>query len=523
MKVINRLSIIRYKSKINENWKHSNLFEIFSKEKVWLFSYENIANNKIYILPRILNENSNIISLRRLKILREEVVHKNYQFKMLMDIHVLKLDNQKNLLPVYAYTANDKIIQDVIRTVFSAIYQHWFLKQSFKFDKSFGTHDILELIDLKFQFINWIIEGIELDFNNKQFCMILIEKIKDVKLIELIVKLVKCQTLQQNLYLLSSFNIPQKSIVSLIFINIYYNKFDKWIQKRLKKTYCLYIARQTQHVKKLSYQIYKIIYHLKFLNKKLQIYKIFLKILKTIKNKRIKIKTLITKNIQIKYARYDNNLIIAISGNQILVKQLQIEIYLFLLVKLNQRIYPIKTKIIDLSINKTNFLGYQIYRQQNKTIKPYIISKTRIILKTNLQLKFDIPIDSVLKKLEKEGYIKKLFTGYHSISKANFTILEDNMIIENFIQIWRELTDYYSGCTNFSKLLFINDLLRGSCIMTLTQKHNSTLKKSFTKYRKVLSMPKMNVKATVLSKKKWQNKLHFMDPFSIFLNKISFF
>lgn len=521
MKVINRLSIIQYKSKMNKNWKHSNLFQILSKDEIWLTSYETLTSSNIYIRPRILNENLNIISLKRLKVLREEVIYKNYHFKMLNNIHHLKLENQKKLLPFY--TANDKIIQDVIRTVFLSIYQYWFLKQSFRVNQVLGTHDILGYIELKFQFVNWILGRIKLDFNNKQFYKILIEKIKDIKLIKLIVKLIKCETIQQKLYKLSSFYIPQKSIISLIFINIYYSKFDEWIQKKLKKIYYLYIARQNKNFKKFSYQIYKMIYQLKILDKKLKMYKILLKTLRIIKNKRIKIKTLITKNVQIKYIRYYNNSIIAINGNRILVKQLQMEINLFLLIKLNQKIYPIKTKIIDLSVNKANFLGYQLYVRQNQKIKFYITSKTRIINKTNFQLEFDIPIDSVLKKLEKKGYIKKFFTDYHSISKANCTILDDNTIIENFRQIWKELINYYSGCTNFSKLLFINYLLRLSCSMTLNQKHNSTLKKSITRYRKILNVSKINVKDIVLSKKKWQNKLHFIDPFNIFLNKISFF
>lgn len=46
MKAIDRLSVIRHKSEINKNWKHTDLFRILRKNDIWIAAYENIKSNK---------------------------------------------------------------------------------------------------------------------------------------------------------------------------------------------------------------------------------------------------------------------------------------------------------------------------------------------------------------------------------------------------------------------------------------------------------------------------------------------
>ena len=45
MKAIERLSVIRYKSKINKNWKHTEIFRILRKEDIWVVAHENMKKH----------------------------------------------------------------------------------------------------------------------------------------------------------------------------------------------------------------------------------------------------------------------------------------------------------------------------------------------------------------------------------------------------------------------------------------------------------------------------------------------
>jgi hypothetical protein len=129
---------------------------------------------------------------------------------------------------------------------------------------------------------------------------------------------------------------------------------------------------------------------------------------------------------------------------------------------------------------KKNFLEYEIYlsQEQEKEINvyPYL----------NSRLRLEIPIDSILTRMEEKGYIKKLVNGYRAISKTNFTMLNDIVIINHFAQVWTAIATYYSKCTTTSKLQYIQSILRLSCAMTLSHRHRSSIKKIFIKYGKTL-------------------------------------
>ena len=191
---------------------------------------------------------------------------------------------------------------------------------------------------------------------------------------------------------------------------------------------------------------------------------------------------------------------LGISKNKILARQLRIEVNLFVSLKLKQIIYPIKINTINLWTDKVNFLGYEIYFLQNKKIR-----------KTNFKLEFDVPLNLIFKIMEKKGYIKNFVKGHRSISKTNYTTLNDIVIIKHFMQVQVGLINYYSGCNDITKLELINYLLRLSCAMTLTHKHRSNIKKIFTKNK---------INTNFLSQKIWKNKLNFIDPFNIYTNEI---
>lgn len=197
MKAIERLSVIRHKNKINKDWKHKELFRILRKDDIWIAAYKNIKSNKGTLTPGITKETLDGISLKRLGRLSEKVVNESYQFNAVNEIKIPKLDSQKR--PLGLLTANDKIVQEVIRMILEAIYEPCFSKQSFGFRQGLGTHDVLEHIESKFRWVDWVIEGdIEGAYptiDHKQLRKILSEKIQDVKFINLICKLLKCGVL----------------------------------------------------------------------------------------------------------------------------------------------------------------------------------------------------------------------------------------------------------------------------------------------------------------------------------------
>ena len=524
MKAIDRLAVIRHKSKINKDWKHRDLFRILRKNDIWITAYKNINRNKKALTTVITKETLDGISTQRLFRLQDKVVNENYRFKPVNEIKTPKPNGQKRLIGLSI--VNDKIVQEVIRMVLEAIYEPCFSKQSFGFQQGLETHDTLEYIESKFRWVDWVIErdieGTSPTIDHTQLCNILSKKIQDVRFINLIRKLLKCGVLRQGQFTRSNLGVSQRNIISSILMNIYFNELDKWVESKANMLSQSRTNQQNKKYKQLSYQIGKKTDQMQKLEKKSKQSKIILKELKALKIERAKVLSLATQQIQIEYVRYVDNWMLGIKGDKTLAKELKVEINHFVMVHLKQTVHPTKIKITGLRSGKAKFLRYEIYLPRNRKINPYIGSGTQITRRTNLRLRFDIPMDSILQKMEERGYIKKLIKGHRSISKASYTSLEDIAIVKHFAQVWIGLSNYYSGCTNFLKLQYIHYLLHISCAMTLSHRHRSTTKKIFIKYGKVLKVSNGNISTSFpyrkewsIKKRKWQNQQKFADPFQI--------
>ncbi|MCK7490138.1 MAG: hypothetical protein MZU79_07930 [Anaerotruncus sp.] len=71
------------------------------------------------------------MSIERLVKLRDKVVNESYQFKAVKEIEIPKPNVRRR--PLGLPTANEKVVQEVIRMILEAVYEPCFSKQSFGF------------------------------------------------------------------------------------------------------------------------------------------------------------------------------------------------------------------------------------------------------------------------------------------------------------------------------------------------------------------------------------------------------
>jgi group II intron reverse transcriptase/maturase len=537
MKGIDRLSVVRHISETKKEWIHTELFRILRNDDIWIVAYENIKSNKGALTPGSLSETMDGMNITRLQRLRDEVVNEKYVFKPVKEIVIPKPDkpdgrNKSLSLP----TANDKIVQEVIRMILEAIYEPCFSEQSFGFCKGLGPHDAFEYIERKskFRWTNWIIEGnIEGAYpiiDHDRLCEILDKRIQDTRFMNLIRKFLKCGILCNHPFTSSSLGVPQGNIVSPILANIYYHELDEWVKEKAELLNQPPSTQKNTMHKKISYHISKISKKIKDLDRKSNDYKILVKELKSKKKEREKIPSLANPRIHMDYVRYADDWIIGVSGDKELAYQLKIEVSEFLEDHLKQKLHPRKTKVMDIKAGKAKFLGYEIYLPLQKKISPYYkpYYKKDRTRRTNCMLRFDIPQDHVLKRMHERGYIRKLPKGYFPTSKKSYTTLTDYVIVKHFQAVWKGIENYYSGCTNLQKLQYIHYLLRFSCAMTLAHRHRSSVKKIFVKHGKTLTVTEgiKTVKFPVrtewsLKNRKWRNKHRFVDPFKVYANPVT--
>ena len=527
MNGLQRLSVIQELSKNKKDWKHKELFRLLRKDDIWVRAYENIKSNKGLLTPGRNPQTLDGVSIVSLKRLQEKVVNESYQFSPVKQIEIPKPDAHKRSLGLP--TENDKIVQEVIRMILEAIYEPCFSEVSFGFRRGLGPHDALEHLESRFRWVDWVIESnIQSAYptiDNHRLFEILGKKILDTRFMNLIRKSLKWEITY------SSLDIPQGSIVSPILANIYYHELDLWIKEKATTLNKPKSNTRNPRYKQISYQINKLAKKLKNTSKNTETYKTSLRELKLLKKKRNTIPSLAEKHIQIEYVRYADGWIIGIAGDKSIANQLKVEVSEFLESHLKQSSHPNKTKLTDLRAGKAKFLGYEIYLPRIRAINADIGGRNFVLRRrTNHMLRFDIPIDSIIKKLDDRGYVKTLASGCRPISKSSYTPLEDTTIINHFKSVWLGIAIYYSGCTNISRLQYIHYLLHMSCAMTLAHRHRSSASKIFAKHGKTLTASDPSTKQNIsfpsktswsLDNRKWQNQRTFVDPFTIYANRVS--
>lgn len=514
---IEQLLTIRKLSQKDKKWKHKNIFRILRKNEIWIIAYENIKGNKGALTAGMTPKTMDGMSMERLKRLQEKVCSGKYEFKPVKLTYIKRPDGRQR--PLGLPTANDKIVQEVMRIILDAIYEPTFANESFGFRAGLGCHDALNHVENKFRWVDYIIEGdIEQAYptmDHHILMNILRKRIDDRRFLNLIWKALKSGVLYEERIKWLKTGVPQGSIVSPILANIYYNELDEFV-KTLKIKYetprSEWNNRKSPAYKALEHKISKI-------SKTMRQHELhslerqnLVKELKILRAERLKTDGLKDKRIRVEYVRYADDWMIGVSGDRKLTCKIKEEISVFTKEILAQKIHPLKTNITNIRKGNAHFLGYEIFLPYNRPISSYKGKGVKTIRRGQPQLRFDIPIAKVTKRYVERGYLKQLPKGVRPISKSSYTVLEDHVIVSHYRSVWLGLKNYYSGCTNRGRLQYFHYLLHMSCAMSLAHRHRTSSSKIFKRHKKSLTVKIKDTGKTVsfpyqttwkVSERKW--------------------
>jgi len=517
MTKIDRLVAIKNLSEKDSKWIHRDIFRILHKEEIWIAAYEKLKGNKGALTPGSNSETMDGMSLERLKRLREEICSEKYNFKPVRLKYIARPDGRKR--PLGLPTANDKIVQEVMRMILEAIYEPVFSKLSFGFRAGVGCHDALAHVEKKFRWVDYVVEGDIAQayptIDHHTLINILKKRIDDPRFIRLIWKSLRSGVLDQERIIWLKLGVPQGSIVSPMLANIYYHELDEYIHKIMEELTTPEIDRKnlkSREYKALEYKINKIYKEMdEYLPQSLERQEVTKK-LKALRKERLKTEGFKDKTIRIEYVRYADDWMIGIAGEKNLAIEIKGRVDNFMENILGQKLHPTKTKVTNLRKGNANFLGYEIFLPINRPITTYKGKGVMTIRRGQPQLRFDIPVSKITKRYVERGYLKKLQNKVRPISRASYSVLEDHVIVSHYRSLWLGLLNYYSGCTNRGRLQYIHYLIHISCAMTLGHRHRMSIIKVFKKHGKNLIIKVPNTGKTVwfpyktswrLSERKW--------------------
>ena len=502
MTQLKRLIAINKLSQKNNKWIHRDIFRILNKDEIWIAAYEKLKGNKGALTPGSVPGTMDGMSLERLKRLQAKVCSEQYTFKPVKLTYIPRPDGRKR--PLGLPTANDKIVQEVMRMILEAIYEPAFSELSFGFRSGMGCHDALAHVEQRFRWVDHVIDGdIEQAYptiDHHVLVKILKKRMDDPRFIRLIWKLLKCGVLDEELIRWSKTGVPQGSIVSPILANIYYHELDEFVKERsayytTPKAYRKQL--KSSAYKSLEYQIQKVYQEMRHYQPQSLERRKLAKGLKSLRKKCLETPASKNKILRVEYVRYADDWMIGVAGDRKLAHQIKEEVRIFMKNTLQQKLHPTKTKVSDIRKGNVRFLGYEIFLPKHRPISGYKGKGVKTIRRDQPQLRFDIPVAEVTKRYVQRGYLKKLPKGVRPISRASYTVLEDHVIVSHYRSLWLGLLNYYSGSTNRGRLQYIHYLLHMSCAMTLGHRHRMSCSKIFQKHGKHLTIQVPGTKKTV--------------------------
>jgi group II intron reverse transcriptase/maturase len=215
---------------------------ILKQESIWFAAYLRLTNNKISDNPGPDEEIIDALTKKRILELRDAVLKNEFSWIGVREIMIPKPGKPVKLRPLgmRSPSINDRLVQEVIRTIIEPIYEINFNNQSHGFRPNRSCHTALKWMNTNMKDSIWFIKGdIKSYFpsiDHKLLMKILERKIQDPTILRLIRTGLKGKVFQKDRYTY----IPEigtrhssnmvGGILSPLLSNIYLNELDQFME-----------------------------------------------------------------------------------------------------------------------------------------------------------------------------------------------------------------------------------------------------------------------------------------------------
>ncbi len=490
---INVLKSLGEKSQ-EKTYKYQRLYRNLYNPEFYLMAYQNIYANKGSMTPGVDGMTIDGISMARINRITQSMRNRSYQPKPARREYIKKKTGNKKR-PLGISSADDKLVQEVVRMILESIYEGSFSTKSHGFRPNRSCHTALTQIRNTFTGAKWFVEGdIKAcfdSFDHAVLIRILRKRIDDEAFLNLIWKFLKAGYMEQWTYNKTYFGIPQGSGCSPILANIYLNELDEFMQG-LKERFDV----GSSAGRKQSYKYRSMLGRTKRLKKKYA--KDWNEASEEERNRRAKeIRDLKSEYMKlpcyeardtsfkkIQYTRYCDDFLIGVIGSREDAETIKAEVKKFLAEELNLTLSDEKTKITHTS-ECAEFLGYRIKVSRNQGIKRRKDGvKTRPFSGV---VKLYVPKENWIKKLVEYGVIKivtdengnEKWKAMHSGKVLNKSDIE---ILSDYNAKVRGLFNYYCIADNAYVIGKFGRAMKYSMMKTFAFKYKTKVSKIKKKY-----------------------------------------
>jgi len=499
----------------------SDLFKIMlTCEDLWMQAYVNIQSNQGAMTKGVDNSTVDGTSDERLRSIMLELKEGQFVFKPSRRVYIPKANGKTR--PLGIPTFKDKIVQEVCKILLEAIYEPTFSTNSHGFRTGHSCHTALNQIQRTWTGNTWFVEfdikGYFDNIDHEILIDILEERISDKRFIKLIKYMLKAGYLEDWKWNATYSGTPQGGVISPILANIYLDKLDKYVEKRIEGfnkgkikartlEYRKLHTRRTSIKKSRDLRVQQLEDGVKKVTQVKAGEKGFDVSLVPLteedrKNKSLEVQKLtseykeITEKLRntphnnpndpnfrrMNYIRYADDFLFGMTCSIKEAKELQEEITNFLKENLKLEVAPNKTGIKQSTNEGTIFLGYYVHKSKNRRVSRMRTKGGKFGKRRTgaSKIRLSVPVEKMRNFAKSYGNFDK-HTALHRGALKDNTEME---IISQYNAEFRGFVNYYSLADNFkSELNKLQHIVKVSWFKTVAAKLQCSVNAVVKRYK----------------------------------------
>lgn len=516
--IITKLQKLYLLNEENPDKVNDNLMKFVANEELIFTAYEKLRTNKGSMTPGTTFETVDGMILMKVQTLSKSLLNGGFNWSDVRRQMIPKPGKKKER-PLGIPNLTDRIVQENIRVMLNIIYEPKFqeIEANHGFRPKRSPKTAISKLQRESKEMVYALGGDVQDaygnVNHDKMIEILSQKISDKKFLNLIYRGLKQNIIFENKKHPNLVGTPQGGIASPILFNIYMNKFDHYIIKRLKEVaanlnevegrsvagkYTIYTQRLTGRILRAQARIKKIQLEKSVITKEeLNYIREQTRIMRESKKEKLRVTSKSANSLLLRfaYSRYADDWIILTNGKEKLLKQLKDELTNYLWDNLKLKLNQDKTVITNLNKDKAKYLGFTIFHKKKRIIRK-TTKKGRIFRQRSI-VELTIGVDH-------EGVLNRLIAGriihdnHQPRSNPIYTVLKPYEVVSKYKQRLEKLLNYYYyNVTYLTELGRYHYYYKFSCLKTLARRMNISIVQITMKYGE-----RMGIELEVKSRRK---------------------
>lgn len=469
----------------------NGLFRLMKSPLLWEQAYQKIAPNKGAMTPGVDGKTFDGFSPEKVASIIKRLADGSYRPKPVRRVYIPKPGGKKR--PLGVPTTEDKLVQEVARSLLEQIYEPVFSEHSHGFRPARSCHTALDGIRSVWTGVKWLVDVDVVSFFDNidhDILMRLLEKrIADRRFLALIRGMLKAGYVEDWVYHRTLSGTPQGGVVSPMLANIYLHELDELMQGKIA-------SFDKGRKRSPSVEGRRIMNRLTRLRKRVDQLRAeghgdtpeIASMLDEIGRLKAERTTVPASDAfdpnykRLRYCRYADDFIIGIIGSKAEARQIMAEVRQFLSDRLKLSVSDEKSGIRKAS-DGARFLGYEICTNTNRNAHRATFAGRPTVrrgLGDRLQLR--VPRDRIVRFVNDKGWGD--YDAFRPRQRHALTFASDVEIVLAFNAELRGFANYYALADDAKrKLNKAAYMALMSCAKTIAAKHRTSARTVFRRLR----------------------------------------